>query len=69
MLRNGFLKNFEADLLTKTGETIQFILNIRLIYNEENKPVEIEGVARDITEIKKYAEELIHGQRAGRKIT
>ncbi len=67
LLKNGFLKNFEADLITKSGKTIQFILNIRLIYNENNKPVEIEGVARDITAIKKYAEELIMAKELAEK--
>jgi PAS domain S-box-containing protein len=58
LMEQGILKNFETELQTKRGEKIPFLFNIRLIYNEQGEPVEVEGVARDISELKKSAEEL-----------
>jgi PAS domain S-box-containing protein len=58
LLRTGFLKNFESQLRTRTGETIPFLFNIRLIYDENGQPAEVEGVARDISELRKSSEDL-----------
>jgi signal transduction histidine kinase/CheY-like chemotaxis protein len=43
----------------KNGELRQFMLNIRMIKDAKGIPVEVEGVARDISELKKTAEELL----------
>jgi hypothetical protein len=51
------VRNFEGAVKTKEGQEIQFLCNIRLIKNQ-GKPTEIEGVARDITSIKKANQEL-----------
>ncbi|MBV6644230.1 MAG: PAS domain S-box protein [Cyclobacteriaceae bacterium] len=49
--------NFEGTVKTKRGKTIQFLCNVRLI-NRKGKKVEIEGVARDISTLKKTNQEL-----------
>jgi PAS domain S-box-containing protein len=67
LLRYGSAKNLEAGFQTKSGAILQFILNMRLVYNKEGNPVEIEGVARDITELKKSAEELLKAKEIAEK--
>jgi hypothetical protein len=59
LLMHGSIKNYESKLLLKDGSVIQAISNIRFIYTKEGKPVAIEGVARDITFLKKATEELV----------
>ncbi len=51
------ISNFEARLRSKTGEMLDYMLNMRVIFNENNEPEAIEGVARDITELKKASRE------------
>ncbi len=52
------IRNFEGSTTTKTGEEIQFLCNVRLV-SGRGKKVEIEGVARDITQLKKTNQELL----------
>lgn len=49
------VSNFEGTIRSKDGKEIQFLSNVRLI---RNRKMEIEGVARDITELKKANLEL-----------
>ena len=49
--------NFEGSVITKDNRKIQFLSNIRLIKRKANL-YEIEGVARDITQLKKTNQEL-----------
>jgi PAS domain S-box-containing protein len=58
LIQNKAARNFEATLIRKEGGLLQCICNIRLIYNANGKPVAIEGVARDITRLKKTNKEL-----------
>lgn len=51
------VKNFEGSIQTSNGHKIKFISNVRLIKRNRSK-FEIEGVARDISELKKTNEEL-----------
>ncbi|MDO1450391.1 PAS domain S-box protein [Rhodocytophaga aerolata] len=67
LLRYGSAKNLEASFQTKSGSILQFILNMRLVYDKQGNPVEIEGVARDITELKKSAEELLKAKEIAEK--
>ncbi len=46
------VRNFEASLIKKDGKFLQCICNIRFIYDQQGRPREIEGVARDITMLK-----------------
>ncbi len=59
LLMHGSIKNYESKRILKNNFAIQAISNIRFIYNNEGKPVAIEGVARDITFLKKATEELL----------
>ena len=51
------VKNFEGSTKTKDGRLIQFLCNVRLV-SVEGEKIEIEGVARDITQLKKTNQEL-----------
>ncbi|MGB3463836.1 MAG: response regulator, partial [Cyclobacteriaceae bacterium] len=51
------VRNFEGTVVTKENNTLQFIINIRLIHRRGNM-FEIEGVARDITQLKNASLEL-----------
>ncbi len=62
LIREKRIKNFEIALQTKDGKLIQSISNIRLVYDENDQPTGIEGVVRDITELKKATEELMHAK-------
>lgn len=52
------VKNFQGSVKTKSGDHIEFLCNIRLIKNKWESHGEIEGVARDITQLKKTNNEL-----------
>ena len=62
LVKRKSVRNFEASVITKKGNILQCICNVRLVYNEQNQPVEIEGVARDITKLKKANLELLHAK-------
>ena len=47
------VRNFEATLIANDGTLLQCICNIRVVDNFFGKASEIEGVARDITQLKK----------------
>ena len=59
LLKSGSITNFEVNVKRKNGELRQFMLNIRMIKDAKGIPLEVEGVARDISELKKNAEDLI----------
>lgn len=52
LVKDRSVRNFEATLIRADGELLQCICNVRLIVHANNS-VELEGVARDITELKK----------------
>ncbi len=58
LLKTGNISNFGITVKRKDQTLRQFMLNIRMIKDAKGIPVEVEGVARDITELKKSAEEL-----------
>jgi PAS domain S-box-containing protein len=58
LLKTGSITNLEVNVKRKDGNLRQFMLNIRMIKDKKGFPVEVEGIARDITELKKSAEEL-----------
>lgn len=45
------IRNFEGNALTKSGEEINFLCNVRIV-SKISRKIEIEGVARDITRLK-----------------
>jgi PAS domain S-box-containing protein len=59
LLKSGSITNFEVIVKRKDGELRQFMLNIRMIKDAKGLPVEVEGVARDISELKSAAEDLL----------
>jgi len=62
LMRKGRLKNFEIGLRRKDGTEVESISNIRLLYDEQGKPYGIEGVVRDITELKRASEEVMRAK-------
>lgn len=58
LLKTGSITNFEVIVKRKDQTLRQFMLNIRMIKDSKGIPIEVEGVARDITELMKSAEEL-----------
>ncbi len=67
LLKNKKVKNFEANLVLKDGSVIQCISNMRLIYNTQGKIIAVDGVARDITYLKKASEELYRAKEIAEK--
>lgn len=67
LLRQGKLKNLEIPLKMKDGRIIQSISNLHLVYDKKGKPKAIEGVARDITELKNAAEEVLQAKELAEK--
>jgi PAS domain S-box-containing protein len=67
VLKTGRVKNYETNVIMKDGVAIQCISNIRLIFNKEGKPVAVDGVARDITFLKKASEDLLHAKEIAEK--
>lgn len=55
------IRNVEGTLKTADGKKLQFFFNIRLI-DKDDGSVEIEGVARDISQLKKTNEELMRAK-------
>jgi PAS domain S-box-containing protein len=58
----GQIRNFETSLRCKDGKVKQVLMDSRLIRDKEGKPVGMEGVVRDITELKKTQNELIRAK-------
>jgi PAS domain S-box-containing protein len=52
LIRYKAVRNFEASIVHKNGSILKCICNIKFIYDKNNKPIQIEGVARDITKLK-----------------
>ncbi|HEY8402494.1 MAG TPA: PAS domain S-box protein [Cytophagaceae bacterium] len=67
LLKTGTVRNYETNLIRKDGSVIQSISNIRLIYSKEGKPIAVDGVARDITYLKKASEELLKAKEIAEK--
>ena len=58
LLKTGSVTNFDVTVKRKDGELRSFMLNIRMIKDKKGFPMEVEGVARDITELKRSSTEL-----------
>jgi PAS domain S-box-containing protein len=58
LLQKRSVKNFQGSVKTKSKKEIEFLCNIRLIKAKWGNNGEIEGVARDITQLKKTNSEL-----------
>ncbi len=58
LMKHHSVRNFEGSVKTKKKTEIQFLCNVRLIKRSWRQKDEIEGVARDITQLKKKNLEL-----------
>jgi PAS domain S-box-containing protein len=67
LLQKGKIKNYETELRTKKGKIIKAISNIRVVYDASQQPYSIEGVVRDITELKKASEEVLKAKEMAEK--
>ena len=67
VIKNKRLRNIEISLIHKNGKILQCICNIRLVHNKEGNPIEIEGIARDITQLKMANLELIKAKELAEK--
>jgi len=67
IVQNKRLRNIEISLIHKNGKILQCICNVRLVYNKNGKPIEIEGIARDITQLKLANLELIKAKELAEK--
>ena len=59
LLQYKHIQNVEFSVLAKNDRIIECICNLSLIYDANNKPILIEGVVRDITELKLTNKELV----------
>lgn len=61
------VRNFEASVIHKSGKIIPCICNVRVIQDEQGRLKHVEGVARDITELKKTNQELQRSKELAEK--
>lgn len=67
VVKNKRLRNIELSLLHRNGKILQCICNVRLVHDKAGKPTGIEGVARDITQLKLANLELINAKELAEK--
>jgi PAS domain S-box-containing protein len=58
VLRNGFVKNVEFELITKKGNLVSVSLSASLIRDTNDKPIGIATITQDISERKEYERNL-----------
>ncbi len=63
LIRNGFIKNREIDLFTKTGDKIAVFLSGAVLKNMEDKSEGFVIVAKDLTERKKLESALVQSEK------
>lgn len=61
------VRNFEASIIHKSGKIIPCICNVRVIQDSQGSFQHLEGVARDITELKQANEELQRSKELAEK--
>ncbi len=66
LVRNRRVRNFEASLVRKDGKIIQCICNVRLKTGNDGS-LEIEGVVRDITQLKETNEQLMQAKEVAER--
>jgi diguanylate cyclase (GGDEF)-like protein/PAS domain S-box-containing protein len=50
LAEDGALSGYLVDFKDKDGATVKGELNVNLVYNEQNEPVALEGIFRDVTD-------------------
>jgi PAS domain S-box-containing protein len=66
LVQHKSVRNFEASLVRKDGKIIQCICNVRLKAGNDGS-LEIEGVVRDITQLKETNEQLIQAKEVAER--
>ena len=66
LVKNKSVRNFEASLVRKDGKIMQCICNVRLKIGNEGM-LEIEGVVRDITQLKETNEQLVQAKEVAER--
>ncbi|MFD2515019.1 PAS domain S-box protein [Pontibacter locisalis] len=59
VLRKESIRDFELDMVHKDGHVVNLLIDARLAYDNEGNPVALEGVARDVSELKRTQWELL----------
>jgi len=67
ILKNKRFKNLETSLIHKNGKILQCICNVRLVYDKSGNSYQVEGIARDITQLKLANLELIKAKELAEK--
>ncbi|PSR53248.1 PAS domain S-box protein [Adhaeribacter arboris] len=62
LIKEGSIRNFETNLVSKSGAIIPFLINAHLLKDKEGNYAGIEGVGRDMTELKQTQLELIRAK-------
>ncbi|MDQ3289830.1 MAG: ATP-binding protein, partial [Bacteroidota bacterium] len=62
VIKEGTIRNFETTLVSKSGTIIPFLINAHLLRDKEGNYMGIEGVGRDMTELKQTQMELIRAK-------
>ena len=65
--KNKRIKNLEISLIHKNKKILQCICNVRLVYDKSGNPYQIEGIIRDITQLKLANIELIKAKELALK--
>jgi PAS domain S-box-containing protein len=60
--KNGFFKDYETRVYTKSKEVKWVHINGSIVLNKQNKPIAAQGIVRDITAEKASAERLIESE-------
>lgn len=66
--KDGFLRNHEIQNVRKDGELIWVSANVRMVYDENGRPLYHEGTTQDITYRKKIEQELQESKRLTRAL-
>ncbi|MBJ6116725.1 PAS domain S-box protein [Pontibacter sp. BT310] len=56
------IRDYEIQMFRKDGTQITVLADARLMYDKDNKPVALEGVIRDVTELKRTQLELLQAK-------
>jgi len=62
IIQNKEIKDYELRLRTKSGELKYVSLNSRLITDSKGKPSHIDGIMRDVSDVKKMTADLIYAK-------
>jgi len=65
---DGHLNNFEVELKHKQGHGVWVLINVRMVYDERNHAIGIEGLIRNITRYK-LAEQALNEEREKARVT